>query len=51
MVNLGLSGREGVTVYYIPPYDGRSTVTTFPKVSLSPIDSWTYPHLHEAYAC
>ena len=33
MVNLGLSGREGVTVYYIPPYDGKSTVTAFPKVS------------------
>jgi hypothetical protein len=32
MVNLGLNGREGVTVYYIPPYDGKSTVTAFPKV-------------------
>lgn len=31
MVNLGLQGREGVTVYYIPPYDGKSTVTAFPK--------------------
>jgi len=31
MVNLGLSGREGVTVYYIPPYDGKSKVTAFPK--------------------
>jgi hypothetical protein len=39
MVNLGLSGREGVTVYYIPPYDGKSTVTAFPKVSSPPIDS------------
>lgn len=33
MVNLGLSGREGVTVYYIPPYDGVTNVTAFPKVS------------------
>jgi hypothetical protein len=31
MVNLGLQGREGMTVYYIPPYDGKSTVTAFPK--------------------
>ncbi|KAF2246810.1 hypothetical protein BU26DRAFT_532495 [Trematosphaeria pertusa] len=31
MVNLGLSGREGVTVYYIPPYDGKTKVTAFPK--------------------
>ncbi|KAJ9138321.1 Nucleoside diphosphate-linked moiety X motif 17 [Coniochaeta hoffmannii] len=29
MVNLGLSGREGVTVYYIPPYDGKTKVTAF----------------------
>jgi hypothetical protein len=37
MVNLGLQGREGVTVYYIPPYDGKTKVTAFPKVStLSP---------------
>ncbi|CAO2658112.1 Nn.00g073720.m01.CDS01 [Neocucurbitaria sp. VM-36] len=31
MVNLGLQGREGVTVYYIPPYDGKAKVTAFPK--------------------
>ncbi|KAF1835703.1 hypothetical protein BDW02DRAFT_587926 [Decorospora gaudefroyi] len=31
MVNLGLRGREGVTVYYIPPYDGVGRVTAFPK--------------------
>jgi hypothetical protein len=37
MVNLGLNGREGVTVYYIPPYDGKSTVTAFPKV----LKSWS----------
>ncbi|KAI5855556.1 hypothetical protein GGS23DRAFT_608143 [Durotheca rogersii] len=29
MVNLGLQGEEGVTVYYIPPYDGRTKVTAF----------------------
>jgi len=33
MVNLGLSGREGVTVYYIPPYDGKTKVTAFKPVS------------------
>jgi hypothetical protein len=32
MVNLGLQGREGVTVYYIPPYDGKTKVTAPPKV-------------------
>ncbi|KAH7138617.1 hypothetical protein B0J11DRAFT_555322 [Dendryphion nanum] len=31
MVNLGLQGREGVTIYYIPPYDGKTKVTAFPK--------------------
>lgn len=36
MVNLGLQGREGVTVYYIPPYDGKTKVTAFPKVSSAP---------------
>jgi hypothetical protein len=41
MVNLGLSGREGITVYYIPPYDGKSTVTAFPKVSPP-----SYEHLY-----
>ncbi|KAF2736294.1 hypothetical protein EJ04DRAFT_533703 [Polyplosphaeria fusca] len=30
MVNLGLSGKQGVTVYYIPPYDGKTKVTAFP---------------------
>ncbi|KAH6618374.1 hypothetical protein B0J18DRAFT_493262 [Chaetomium sp. MPI-SDFR-AT-0129] len=29
MVNLGLQGAGGVTVYYIPPYDGKTTVTAF----------------------
>lgn len=34
MVNLGLpNGREGVTVYYIPPYDGKTKVTAFKPVS------------------
>jgi hypothetical protein len=28
-VNLGLRGNEGVTVYYIPPYDGKTKVTAF----------------------
>ncbi|KAB5576059.1 hypothetical protein GE09DRAFT_1265556 [Coniochaeta sp. 2T2.1] len=29
MVNLGLRGNEGITVYYIPPYDGKTKVTAF----------------------
>ncbi|KAK7991592.1 hypothetical protein PG988_000386 [Apiospora saccharicola] len=29
MVNLGLQGTEGMTIYYIPPYDGKTTVTAF----------------------
>lgn len=33
MVNLGLRGQGGVTVYYIPPYDGRTKVTAFKPVS------------------
>jgi len=31
-VNLGLRGNEGVTVYYIPPYDGKTKVTAFKPV-------------------
>jgi len=34
-VNLGLRGKEGVTVYYIPPYDGKTKVTAFKPVSSS----------------
>lgn len=30
--NMGLVQNGGVTVYYIPPYDGVSTVTAFQKV-------------------
>lgn len=33
MVNLGLEGNEGITVYYIPPYDGKTKVTAFTQVS------------------
>ncbi len=33
MVNLGLKGSQGVTVYYIPPYDGKTKVTAFKPVS------------------
>lgn len=29
--NMGLIQNGGITVYYIPPYDGRTTVTAFPK--------------------
>jgi len=28
-VNVGLRGVGGITVYYIPPYDGKTTVTAF----------------------
>lgn len=34
MVNLGLRGKGGVTVYYIPPYDGKTKVTAFKPVRL-----------------
>lgn len=34
MTNLGLRGKNGgITVYYIPPYDGKTKVTAFPPVS------------------
>lgn len=33
MVNLGLEGNAGITVYYIPPYDGKTQVTAFKKAS------------------
>jgi hypothetical protein len=33
MVNLGLEGNEGITIYYIPPYDGKTKVTAFKQVS------------------
>ncbi|KAF2835759.1 hypothetical protein M501DRAFT_941151 [Patellaria atrata CBS 101060] len=29
MVNQGLKGNAGLTVYYIPPYDGKTKVTAF----------------------
>lgn len=32
MVNLGLKGEGGITVYYIPPYDGKTKVTAFKPV-------------------
>lgn len=36
MLNLGLEGGVGgITVYYIPPYDGKTTVTAFKPVSVS----------------
>lgn len=36
--NMGLVQNGGITVYYIPPYDGRTKVTAFPKVTLhSPV--------------
>lgn len=34
MTNLGLKGDNGgLTVYYIPPYDGKTKVTAFKPVS------------------
>lgn len=34
MLNLGLEGGDGgITVYYIPPYDGKTKVTAFQPVS------------------
>ena len=36
MTNLGLRGKNGgITVYYIPPYDGKTKVTAFKPVSAS----------------
>jgi len=36
LTNLGLKGKNGgLTVYYIPPYDGVTNVTAPPKVSSS----------------
>jgi hypothetical protein len=34
MANQGLTANGGVTVYYIPPYDGKTTVTAFKPVCL-----------------
>lgn len=28
----GLQGEEGMTIYYIPPYDGQTQVTAFAPV-------------------
>lgn len=37
MLNLNLEGGiGGITVYYIPPYDGKTTVTAFKPVSAPP---------------
>lgn len=33
MANQGLTQQGGLTVYYIPPYDGKSKVTAFKPVS------------------
>lgn len=33
LVNMGLKADGGLTVYYIPPYDGKSNVTAFAPVS------------------
>lgn len=34
MVNMGLKADGGITVYYIPPYDGKSKVTAFKPVRI-----------------
>ncbi len=34
MANQGLTQSGGLTVYYIPPYDGKTKVTAFKPVSL-----------------
>jgi hypothetical protein len=51
LVNLGLQGKNGgLTVYYIPPYDGKTKVTAFKPVScckISPVKlekSKSQPH-------
>jgi hypothetical protein len=35
VANGGLVQNGGITIYYIPPYDGRTKVTAFKPVSLS----------------
>ena len=37
LVNMGLKADGGLTVYYIPPYDGKTKVTAFKPVSRSHI--------------
>lgn len=45
MVNLGLRGSGGITVYYIPPYDGKTKVTAFRPVSFfSPLTHYIHPY-------
>jgi hypothetical protein len=46
--NIGLVQREGMTVYYIPPYDGVSTVTAFKPVRISspPLAAQRIPNNH-----
>jgi hypothetical protein len=39
LANLGLTGQGGVTVYYIPPYDGKTKVTAFKPVCFTPLFS------------
>lgn len=42
MVNLGLKGQGGITVYYIPPYDGKTKVTAFKPVSFFLLPTFWY---------
>lgn len=42
MVNLGLTGQGGITVYYIPPYDGKTKVTAFKPVSYTYLPTLPY---------
>lgn len=37
LVNMGLKADGGLTVYYIPPYDGKTNVTAFKPVSQSQV--------------
>jgi hypothetical protein len=57
MTNLGLKGKNGgLTVYYIPPYDGKTKVTAFKPVcssqcSNSLIRSHTFSHTSLPLSC
>ncbi|KAI1153634.1 hypothetical protein F4825DRAFT_461008 [Nemania diffusa] len=46
MVNMGLKADGGITVYYIPPYDGKSKVTAWPfggAPCMGPMDTAALP--------
>lgn len=45
--NGGLKQNGGITVYYIPPYDGVTNVTAFKPVSIVVISRYINLHFHQ----